>query len=117
LSDDPSKPPGDVQPLEYRNPADDKPARARHVWATAAGVIMGTAAVLVSVFSWIIVNIESDRINWIAPLAVTVTAFGLPGAIAAYLYNLRGNKFFFYGLLIGVLLGLLVEGVCFAANR
>ena len=110
---------GDV-PLPYREGRADLPDRRRYVVRVVGAAVIGTAAVFGCVFIWILSNLRihptatPPPVHWEFPAMCTLGALGVLLAIGAAAWR-RGDRSIPLGLLIGVGVGALCEGFCFAA--
>ena len=115
--------PTDLQPsrkrpsLEYQSLPSDPDTRPWDLRDLILGAVLSTAATMGSIFLYIMSNIvrgpPGTPPNIAFPLACALVVFGVLGGIAYYKWTRQRSKAFAVGLLIGVGIGILLEGLCF----
>ena len=113
-----------TMPLNYQRPGEDVPNPPSPLapWAFAGGLLLGVCGVLCAGMNWYLslygLNPGTKTVHTKPPLvfaALTLTALtGLVIVVRARLMRpSRPARFFFMGLLAGLGLTALLEGVCF----
>lgn len=114
MSDDPR------EPLQYREGRADLPDRRGAILRAAGAAMLSAAAVFGCVFVWITSNLRiypttrPAPTHWQFPTVCTLAALAVLLAIGVRAWR-RGDRWILLGLLIGVGIGALCEGICFAA--
>ena len=106
--------------LPYRPAQDDLPDRASRTWQVLGGVLLSTATVTVVMAIWVLqvispIGIRPTPVDWQGPAVITVCAFGALAVLTFVARNHYGKRWFAIGVLIGLGVGVLVEGTCFLA--
>lgn len=109
---------------EYLAPQDDAELRKRENDRRSAGAILTAGTVLGLVFVWIISAIRihpgprgsvSVQSQYMWPVVLTLTAVFVIGGIGFWYWKREGSKAFLIGTVIGLGIGMLIEGICFTA--
>jgi hypothetical protein len=100
--------------LAYRPPAEDVPAR-RNDGEAAAGCLLFAGAIPAGVFVTIYASYVGDWPAW-AGLCVIGALVVTPVTLGLALRRSPRSKGFAAGLLVGVGVAALIEGICFFAN-
>ena len=121
-SDQPDPPidPPDRQALNYFPPQEDQELRAQRMKQRLAGAAFSCLIVFASVFVFSLSTLKLGRggplplqQNLIAMLA-PVVAIGILVGASAYQHFVRKRRWVVQGVLIGIGIGALIEGACFA---
>ncbi|HEY8665861.1 MAG TPA: hypothetical protein VIL86_04305 [Tepidisphaeraceae bacterium] len=109
MTEHPDKP--GQEPLSYRAAADDAPTRRRQNMVRLGGILSGAAYVWGVAFIWIITSIGDGRPMYglVAAVVGAAVVFGISRAAKT-----DARKIFWQATLIGIGIGVLVEGGCFA---
>jgi 4-amino-4-deoxy-L-arabinose transferase-like glycosyltransferase len=114
----PSPPSPPREPLDYETAPTAQQRHARDVRDFILAALFATVATMAIGFLWIICNLRigalgpppSQRIGF--PLACATAVGGLLVWIAVHRWRRRRSKAFALGLLVGLAIGLLIEGFC-----
>jgi hypothetical protein len=108
-------------PLEYRDREADQPDRERQQLRTVGAAAIGLLTVFGCGVVWVMWNLQlggppttPPPLEWKFPTLCSAGALALLLALGTAAWR-RGDRTIPRGLLIGTSLGLLCEGICFAA--
>src|SRR4051812_7328199 len=113
-SNDPSppqpKPPENSPPapLNYISPRDDPSRAAKESERARLGALLTAGSIFLVVFHWLVPP-AMDIGKWIS----TALAVGIVAGTASFQYTRYNSTAFAKGVLIGIGIGVLVEGLCF----
>ena len=122
MQDGPSSPPDAAPLINYRDGHDDLPQNRGSIGQAIGGALLSIVTVCGLVAFWILANLNlappapPPPLEWRTPTQVTLLAVAFVAAItllARYRYNKRS---FALGVLIGVGVAALVEGICFGVS-
>ena len=116
------------QPLDYRNAAADRVGLSNRVIAALGGAAISAGVVTFLVAVWVIANLNlgpppasapssPTPLIWKGPAIFTGVALGCLVGIALLAYRRQRFRWFAVGLLIGIGVTALAEGICFGVNR
>jgi len=116
----------DPQPLEYRNGQQELRPFAGRVLQSIGGAAIGFIAVSFLVFVWGIVNLDLRAypgppaspppplpFKWKGPLVLSIGVLSVLGLFAYAMYRQNRFRWFAAGILLGIGLTALGEGLCF----
>ena len=114
----PAAPAGAAPPsLTYRDGRADRPGRARQQLEATGAAGLALLAVVACVVVWVMSNLQLGQnpppLNWLFPTLCSAAALLGLGALGAIAWR-RGKRHVTLGLMVGLGVGLLCEGVCFA---
>lgn len=118
------------QPLDYRRAADDRRPLSDRILAGIGGAALSTAAVTFLATVWVIANLNLGappppppapqpppaRLVWKGPAIITLVGMATVLGLAFVTQRRLRWRWFSAGLLIGLILAALVEGLCFHVN-
>ena len=111
--------PQEQQPLNYLPPQEDRAMLAERRNQRAAGAVISCIVALLTVVFYILSTLQfhpTGPLPWRAKMAALMeplAALGLLSVVTLYQHFVRGRRWFFQGVLIGLGIAALIEGVCF----
>ena len=116
------EPPPQAEPspqLNYISPRDDPERAAAESTRAKAGAIVTTIVVLILAFYWLTNNLWFGPVSsrppptYLGPIIATGISLLVLGGTALWLYTRDRSTSFAKGILIGVGIAVLIEGLCF----
>jgi hypothetical protein len=118
---DPLPAPDAASVLPYRAGRDDFPEARRAVGQVIGGAILAVITVCGVVAFWIMANLDlsppphpNPPLNWKVPTIITIIAASFLSLVTLVVTYRRGKRSFALGVLIGIGLSALIEGICFS---
>ena len=108
-------------PLEYRAPREDRPPRGQVVGPFIGGMVIAFVCIPIIGLLWLNdlrLSAKAEPHDWV--IRTPVVVFGLVGIAAGFgcvaVWRARGRHYFALGILVGLTVACLIEGLCYASG-